>query len=130
MARKNKQRKPVSEHKARSGRPSSYKPEFCDLLVEFGRRGMCVTEIVCELDISKDTFYSWIKKHKEFSDAFKRAKALEEKWWINLGKNIVAGKIKGSNPTMYIWMTKNLIHWRDKVEHIQEDIDEIEFYED
>lgn len=37
--------------------------------------------------ISKDTFYNWVKKHPEFSDAFEAAKKLQKKHLVYHGLN-------------------------------------------
>jgi len=68
----------------RTGRPSDYRPEYCDRAVEFMGKGYSVTAFAGELGQSKETLYAWVATHPEFSDAITRGrsarlKALEER---------------------------------------------------
>lgn len=63
------------------GRPSSYKPEYCALVIELGRQGKSVVQMACAIDVVRSTLYEWCKDHPEFSDAFTRAKQLSQDWW-------------------------------------------------
>lgn len=109
------------------GRPTKYKKSYCKSLTDLGKKGYTIIEVCSEWNLAKDTVYNWVKKHKQFSDAFKIYKVHSERWWINVGKNIMMGKVKNANATCYVWMTKNLHGWRDRVEHLEEEIDDIEF---
>ena len=99
------------------GRPQIFDPDFHPArCIELGKQGKSVVEICCDFDIHKDTYYDWIKKFKIFSDAHKKSNLLKEQWFISLGLEITRGEIKGSNVTAYIWLTKQICGWRDKVE--------------
>ena len=62
-------------------RPTVYKPEYCDLVVDLGRQGKSVVQMACAIDVVRSTLYEWCKDHPEFSDAFTRAKQLSQDWW-------------------------------------------------
>lgn len=66
---------------AAGGRPSSYRPEFCDIVVELGKQGKSKTAIACELGVVKQTLYSWMSSHPEFLDAMMRAEQFSQLWW-------------------------------------------------
>lgn len=62
-------------------RPTVYKPEFCETVIELGRQGKSVVQMACAIDVVRSTLYEWCKDHPEFSDAFTRAKQLSQDWW-------------------------------------------------
>lgn len=68
------------------GRPSSYKPEYCEAVIEAGRRGKSVAWMASQLDVNKDTIYEWAKVHADFSDALARARAHAQAWWEDKGQ--------------------------------------------
>lgn len=123
-----------------AGRPSSYRPEYADRLreyfnIEAGKdiayetasgeekvaraaadfptfAGFC-----CEIGIHRDTLHEWIKKHEEFSDAYKEAKEHQERILVQNG-------LKGGyHANFAIFTAKNVIGWRDKqdIEHTGKD---------
>lgn len=58
--------------------------------------------------ISRDTLYDWGEKHKEFSDALKRARdMIEEFLVVNGNKNLIAQPFA-------IFTAKNVLKWADK----------------
>lgn len=68
------------------GRPSLYKPEYCDMVVELGKEGHSLTAIAALLDFDKATLLDWKAKHEEFATALTRAKQLEQLWWEEAGR--------------------------------------------
>jgi hypothetical protein len=70
-----------------AGRPTSYRPEYCDRVIEFGRQGKSVVQMACALGKSKDSLYEWAKVHPEFSDAFTRARDLAQAWFEGVGQD-------------------------------------------
>jgi hypothetical protein len=74
------------EDKVKTGRPSSYLPEYCARVVEMGGQGNSPLQMAAELGVLRETLYDWAKIHPEFSTAFTRAKELSQKWWEDAGK--------------------------------------------
>jgi hypothetical protein len=72
---------------AETGRPSAYKPEYCDQAIEAGRAGKSLTWLAAELDVNRDSLYEWAKVHDEFSDALTRMRQLSQRWWEDKGQD-------------------------------------------
>lgn len=60
--------------KNKVGAKSKYNPEWVSLVEAYARRGMTDKQMCECLRISHDTFYNYIKKHPEFSEAIKRGR--------------------------------------------------------
>lgn len=104
-----------------AGRPSKYKPEFCEQVIEYGKEGMSLHEMALELDICYDTLNEWCKEKPEFSEAVKKARSYSQGWWEKLGRSAAAGGVNNFNATAYIFNKKNRFpaDWRDKQEVAQ-----------
>lgn len=118
------------------GRPTKYRPEYCEDLVRFFDRPLTktVTETIflkgipvereievandfpylirwCQdKDISFDTLNEWTRVHPEFSEAFKRAKKLQEMFLVH---NTLTGRFNSNFASL---VAKNWLGWKDKVE--------------
>lgn len=66
-----------------AGRPSDYKPEYCDEVIELGKKPMSFVEIACHWNVCVDTVNEWRHAHPEFSSACMRAKAAHDSWFRN-----------------------------------------------
>ena len=64
-----------------AGRPTKYKPEYCQLVMDMGREGKSWAQMASALDVDRATFYHWQEQHPEFLTAFNRAKAHAQAWW-------------------------------------------------
>ena len=68
-------------------RPTTYKPEYCEQVIELGRQGMSVVEMAADLGVHRETLEeNWPAAHPEFSEAFTRAKVLSQAWWERQGR--------------------------------------------
>jgi len=66
------------------GRPTKYDPErMIPKMLELYAQGASTTHVFCELGITSDTFYRWVKKHQLFSCAFKSGKNLSKSAWLD-----------------------------------------------
>lgn len=127
------------------GRPTLYRPEYCEDLVRFFDidaiiyRDITITYkdgTTCEkteaeaaptpyfsqwqkkIGIGHNAFNEWINKYPEFQDAYKRAKQLQCEFLMETAlKNV-------HNSTFTIFTMKNICGWRDeqhlKTEHNEE----------
>jgi hypothetical protein len=115
-----------------SGRPTTYKDRFCDLLIDHMTKGYSFESFAAITDTCKDTLYEWVKVHPEFSDAKKRATDKSRLFWEKVGiENIVnietmekdeSGSFtavkKSLNSAAWIFNMKNRFKddWKDKHE--------------
>jgi len=59
----------------RTGRPTTYKPEYCDQVEAWMGKGHSLTSFAGSIKTNKDTIYAWMNTHTEFSDAVSRGHA-------------------------------------------------------
>ena len=98
------------------GRPTKYKPEYCQMVVDHMAEGASLTSFAAEIDVARSSINVWMEEHPEFSESVKRGKAKCAAWWERLGRN---NAISGDgNATLVIFGLKNMgaEDWRDKQE--------------
>lgn len=105
----------MSEKRA-IGRPSKYKPEYCEMLIEHMKTGLSFETFATVVGAGRETIYEWARVHPEFSDA--KTKGFEENlaFWEKAGISGMLGHIQGFNAAVFIFNMKNRHHWRDKVD--------------
>ena len=96
------------------GRPTIYKSEICDNLVELMASGLSKKEVASELGISRDTLYRWMKDHPEFGTAIKEGLDRSEAWHIGAIRMGMMGKIPRFNPTAAALLMNNVFNWSSK----------------
>lgn len=116
------------------GRPSGYRPEYCDKIIEYfsiepyyttkrtiaTKNGPMTIDVdvasdtpsfagfACEISVCRDTINEWIRVHPDFSVAHKKAKELQERFLIiNGNKGLI-------NTAFCIFMAKNVLKWTDR----------------
>lgn len=122
---------------SKTGRPTKYNNKYCQQLISFFdidpyrevvetytyKDGTTkettkllpndmpfIRDFAKKIKVNVDTLYEWAKKHKEFSEALKEVKQLQEKLLVINGLNGCY------NSTFAIFSAKNMIGWRDKSE--------------
>lgn len=100
--------------KGKGGRPSKYKKEYCDLLVEKMGEGYSIEAFAGFIGVSKDTIYEWADQRDEFSDAKKEGEAQSRLFWERMGMAGMVGKVKNFNSAVWIFNMKNRFGWRDQ----------------
>ena len=99
------------------GQPTKYKPEYCEAIIEAGKRGDSFLEFAGSIDVHTDTLAEWCVKHPEFSVAFKKAKKFCEQYFVRLGRAGMLGqkseRMPGFNSTMWIFWMKARFGWKD-----------------
>lgn len=99
-----------------AGRPTKYRPEFCDAIVQHMADGASVASFAAEIDVARSTINKWAEEHEEFSEALSRGKAKCAAWWERVGRNLaVTGE---GNAPMTIFGLRNMAEedWRDRKE--------------
>lgn len=62
------------------GRPSKYRPEFCQAVIEDARLGFSLSAFAGGIEVDRDTISEWRKVHPEFDQACKTAKAVRSRY--------------------------------------------------
>lgn len=81
------------------GRPTDYRAQYCEQVIELGRQGKSHAQIAAALDQARMTLYRWQEQFPEFSDAMTRAKDLAQAWWEDQGQTGLV--IPGFNATLW-----------------------------
>ena len=68
------------------GRPTDYKEEYCNSVIEFGKQGFSRVQMAAEFEVAKATIQNWEKEHPEFLAAMTRAMTLSQAWWEKKGQ--------------------------------------------
>lgn len=61
-----------------AGRPTKYKPEYCERMIELASEGKLPMDWCIEFDVTYQSIHDWRKKHPEFAEAYEKAKQLTE----------------------------------------------------
>ena len=96
------------------GRPTKYKPQMCETVIDLMKDGASLDEVRGELDISKDTLYRWKEDYEEFSDSIKRGIRMSQAWWEKQGR--ISLRDRDFNYTGWYMNMKNRFKWSDKKE--------------
>jgi hypothetical protein len=57
------------------GRPTLYRPEYCQRAIEFMGQGYSVTALAGHLGVGKQCVYEWMAAHRDFDDAVNMGRA-------------------------------------------------------
>lgn len=68
------------------GRKTLYKPEYDDLVIEWGAEGKSMAWMCAELSISKQTIFDWRKANPSFDEAMHIARLKSQQWWEDIGQ--------------------------------------------
>jgi hypothetical protein len=83
----------------RVGRPSTYDPRYCEIIIEAGARGESEVGMAVACGVPRVTMRGWAKQHPEFSTALLMAKDLSQKWWEDAARSGHAQSVIG--PTIW-----------------------------
>ena len=103
-----------------TGRPTSYRPEYCEMLIEHMSQGLSFESFAGVVSVCKQTIYNWLENNKEFLDAKRSGTQKCLLMWEKLGiRQAATGK--GSFGSFRFNMM-NRFGWSDKneVEHTGE----------
>ncbi|MBY0316334.1 MAG: helix-turn-helix domain containing protein [Bdellovibrionales bacterium] len=98
-----------------TGRPTKYRTEYCDEIIDFMSDGKSLTAFAAKLSVSKDTVYQWSKDHSDFSDALDIAKTKCEAFWEEAGlSGLFSEKGRSLNGRIWMFYMKSRFGWRDE----------------
>ncbi len=75
------------------GRPTLYKPEYCQMLVDHMEQGLSFESFGAICNASRATLYNWAKEHPEFLDAQEVGKRKLLYFWELVARNVSMGVI-------------------------------------
>ena len=134
--KKKKAKKPVKHYES-AGAPTKYKPEYCEEIITFFSKEPYTEKAVVkirkdgtesplntlhandlpflsafarEIGVCHETLLEWTKQHKEFSEAYKKAKQLQQEFLVTNGLNNLYAQ------PFAIFTAKNILGWRDKTQ--------------
>jgi transposase-like protein len=94
-----------------TGRPTDYRPEFCQLVIEQMSKGISLGAFAGVIGMARETVYRWVREHREFHDAVSRARAAQQLAW----ELKLLHSRKGAETMASIFALKNIApdQWRD-----------------
>lgn len=105
---------------ANLGRPTSYKPEYCQEIIDHvGVQGHTIQSFASLINVHIDTIHEWAKVHPTFSEALRLAKNKAEGFWANWLENNLGNK-NANAPLVKLYFA-NRFNWHDKSE-VKQDI--------
>lgn len=110
---------PLIVGKHAGGRPTKYRPEYCDAVIEHMNTGASLTSFAASIDVARSSINEWIDTHYEFSEACRKGKAKCAAWWEKIARsNAEKG---GGNAAIINFGLKNMGRedWRERheIEH-------------
>ena len=106
----------IAEWKNGRGRPSLYKPEYCELLIEHMGRGFSFESFGGKILVASQTLYAWCEAHPEFSDAKQIGTELGREWWEGQGRRGLQKGAKEFHGQVWSITMKNRFGYRDRHE--------------
>lgn len=76
-----------------AGRPTKYKPEYCDMVIEHMRTGQSLASFAASLLTHRGVLYQWQDKFPEFKDACNTAHELSLQWFEDFSKQAMTGRL-------------------------------------
>lgn len=96
------------------GRPTKYRPRFCERVIELGREGSSRAVIARELGVAMSTMQDWEEKHPGFRASTARARELALAWWEDQGQKGVWSREFNASAYRLQVMNRFPGQWRDK----------------
>lgn len=80
------------------GRPTDYRPEYCEKVIEYGKEGLLPVSMASRLRVTKETLHQWARVHPAFSDAFNEARIHCESFHMERAVQTAHGERAGNAP--------------------------------
>jgi len=97
------------------GRPTKYRDEFCDWLVEHMSNGYSFNSFAAICGVCGDTIIEWRKEHPKFSEAYGIGLAAGLKFFERIGIKGMKGEYERFNLQAWIFLCKVRFKWNDRV---------------
>ena len=97
------------KEKRPKGRPSKYRPEFCEQIIELGKLGKSIAQMASHFDVDKASIYRWSEESEDFRTALARARAHSQTWWENEAQK----NMDNRNFNAQLWLKSVASRFRD-----------------
>ena len=84
-----------------AGRPTDYRPEYCERVIELGKLGKSHAQIASELNCSRRVLYDWQAAHPEFLHAIMEARDYAQAWFENIAQNNLLSPVQGFSASLW-----------------------------
>ena len=98
------------------GRPTTFKEEYCELLIEHMAKGLSIQSFAGTIGASNQAIHEWFDRHQSFADAKHIGMEKNRLFYERAGVGGMLGKIKNFNATVYVFNMKNRFpkDWNDR----------------
>lgn len=103
---------------------TKYKEEYCLELINHLKDGGTLTSFAGRVGVSRSTVMKWKEDYPEFKMAYDNADSASFAYWLEVGKSLALGDIKG-NAICWIFIMKNLFGWHDRHELTRDNMENI-----
>lgn len=100
------------------GRPTLYRPEYCETVIELGKQGDSLVQMAAHFDVTRQTLENWASDHPEFLAALNRAKTHCQNWWEKAGREGMF--LGGSGFNAAVWKKSMEARFREDYTERQE----------
>ena len=91
-----------------AGRPTKYRREFCEAIVEHCKQGYSVTTFAAVADVTPQRISEWCEYFPEFAEAVSRAKVhVLHTWEQRTLSSLQNGHVTGGQAQISLFMLKN-----------------------
>lgn len=107
--------KPETEGQWTRGRPSKYKVDYCDQVIELGQKGKSLAEMSVHFEVDKATMLSWADTYPDFRNALNIAKSFAEAHWAKIAQDYLVEEHQGPkiNSTLWFMNMRNRFGWHN-----------------
>jgi hypothetical protein len=95
------------------GRPSKYKPEYCEKVTEYMSQGYSKKALAALFNVNRDTLYNWTRLYPDFSDTIEIGEAKSLYFWEVMGIQGTQGLLPGFHGRTWKWNMINRFGWRN-----------------
>ena len=82
------------EDKLKVGRPTLYKPEYCQMLIDHMKEGLSIDSFAGLIRVARPSVYEWMEVHPEFSNAKRIGEGLQHMFWESIMRQGALGQLR------------------------------------
>ena len=94
---------------------TKYDQKYDEMLVNHLAEGGTKKSFAGMIGVTRQTLDAWSKTHESFGLAYRHGKEKSFQWWLDLGRKLAMGEVKG-NGIVYNFIMSNLFRWHNKHE--------------